>query len=424
MTPAEIYLDHAATSPVTKRARRAWIDATVKYQANPTGSHAAARRARQALDVAREKVALALGAQPGEIVFTSGGSESDNLAITGSLGRYREQFGVMEQCAAVTTVAEHHAVLNPVERSMCAKLVDVDSRGVVKRESLANVLESTPTVAVVSLIAVNNETGSITPLRSLVRLVRRLAPEALLHTDAVQAVKWTDVAADAAKYDLISISGHKIGAPVGIGVLIVRNHVDIEPLIVGGGQERGRRAGTPNVAGAVAFAEAILETVAEREQRIKQVRLLQDQVFTGLSEKLGDRLVISAAERHPSERHTSQASEGHHTSQASEERDPLKRAVQWGHIAAGIAHVCIAGVSSEALLFLIDKAGVRASSASSCASGAQQTSHVLTAMGIPGTLANGALRLSFGYDTTESEIEKALQIILESVKRLDKFNGG
>ncbi len=387
--PAEIYLDHAASTPLRRAAREAWISTTARSHANPTGSHFAARRALQDLDTSREAVAMALGVSPGEIVFTSGGSEADNMAVRGALSR------AGEGALAVCTRAEHHAVLDPVQRSG-GILVDVDERGIVDLGSLREVLRSHNNVAIVSVIAVNNETGSITPLQQVARIVRDEAPGALLHTDAVQAMNWIDLAKAVNGYDLVSLTGHKVGSPVGTGALFVREGVELEPLITGGGQERGRRAGTPDLAGAFSFAIALGELMRLRERQIIDLTRLRDRLIDGLGDRLGDRLVLSAA------------------------RYTRSRA----HIAAGIANVCIAGVQSEALLFLIDEAGVRASAASSCSSGAQDPSHVLAAMGVPRDLARGSLRLSLGHTTVESDVERAVDIIAEAVRRLDIHGGG
>ena len=386
----ETYLDHAASTPLRPAARDAWLAAAERHHANPTGSHLAAREARRALDRAREQAAAALGAETGEIVFTSGGSEADNMAVRGALGARGPE------AVAVTTEAEHHAVHDPVERAG-GVFVGVDERGIVDLAALADVLRSCDgAVAVVSVIAVNNETGSITPLPEVARVVRDIAPGALLHTDAVQAVNWIDVAADTADFDLVSVTGHKIGSPVGTGVLVVRDGVELDPLIVGGGQERGRRAGTPDVAGAVSFAAALTETVAGRDASVERLRVLRDGLIDGLTDRLGDRVVVSAA-------------------RSNGDR---------GHIAAGIANVCIAGVQSEALLFLIDAEGVRASAASSCSSGAQDPSHVLAAMGVPREVALGSLRLSLGHTSDAADVERAVDVIAAAVERLDRFGGG
>ena len=312
------------------------------------------------------------------------------MAVRGALGLQGPE------ALAITTEAEHHAVHDPVERSG-GVLVGVDKRGIVDLAKLEDALRAHDgDVAVVSVIAVNNEIGSITPLPAVARVVRDLAPRALLHTDAVQAVNWIDVAAETADYDLVSVTGHKVGSPVGTGVLVVRDGVELDPLIIGGGQERGRRAGTPDVAGAVSFAAALAETTEQRAESVARLGALRDGLIDGLIDRLGDRVLVSAGN-------------------ANGDRS---------HIAAGIANVCIAGVQSEALLFLIDAAGVRASAASSCSSGAQDPSHVLAAMGVPREVALGSLRLSLGHTTVDSDVDRAIDVIAASVERLDRFGGG
>ena len=410
----EVYLDHAASTPLRLAAREAWLAAAEQHHANPTGSHQAAREARRALDRAREQVAAALGATPGEIVFTSGGSEADNMAVRGALGLRGPE------ALAITTEAEHHAVHDPVERSG-GVLVGVDERGIVDLAKLEDALRAHDgDVAVVSVIAVNNEIGSITPLPAVARVVRDLAPGALLHTDAVQAVNWIDVAAETAEYDLVSVTGHKVGSPVGTGVLVVRDGVELDPLIVGGGQERGRRAGTPDVAGAVSFAAALAETTEQRDESVERLGALRDGLIDGLIDRLGDRVLVSAGNGN-GDRVLVSAGNGNgdrvlvSAGNANGDRS---------HIAAGIANVCIAGVQSEALLFLIDAAGVRASAASSCSSGAQDPSHVLAAMGVPREVALGSLRLSLGHTTVDSDVDRAIEVIATSVERLDRFGGG
>ena len=417
----EIYLDHAASTPLRPEARAAWLAAAAAHQANPTGAHRAARQARRALDEARATVAAALGAEPGEVVFTSGGSEADNLAVRGALGAGRSR----GRSVAVTSAGEHHAVLEPVERSG-GRVVPIDRRGLIDCRALAESLaaavgagvaeaessgirsgsETTAStgngdgsrpggVAVVSVIAVNNEVGSITPLGEVAETVRAAAPGALLHTDAVQAVNWIDVAAETAGYDLVSVTGHKIGGPVGIGALVVRAGAELDPLIVGGGQERGRRAGTPDVAGAAALAAALHAAVSERGDLIADTEARRDRLIDALSERFGNRVTVSAAP------------DGDRS-----------------HLAAGFANVCFEGVQSEALLFLLDEAGVRASAASSCSSGAQDPSHVLAAMGVPRELALGSLRLSLGRTTADSDIDRAVEAIVAAVERLDRCGGG
>jgi cysteine desulfurase len=377
----EIYLDHAASTPLRDEARAAWLAASARHHANPTGSHRAARHARRALDDARDTVAAALGRSPAEVVFTSGGSEADNLAVRGVLGA---RGGI-----AVCSAGEHHAVLEPVEHAG-GVTVPLDRRGRVTPDALREVLDRTDGVSLVSMICVNNETGAVNDLPALIEVVRAAAPEALVHTDAVQAVGWLDVAAHAAGADLVSVTGHKLGGPVGTGALLVRQGITLDPLILGGGQERGRRAGTPDVAGAVAFAVALEATVEARDDEVARLGALRDRLISGLVERCGADAIGPTI-----------AVEGDVVS-----------------VAAGVAHLTVRNVEAEALLFLLDDAGLRASAASSCASGAQDPSHVLAAMGVPREVAQGSLRLSLGHTTTEADIEAALEIIPPAVARL------
>ena len=234
------------------------------------------------------------------------------------------------------------------------RTIGLERDGTVSPDRLAGVLRDTPDVSIVSLIAVNNESGVVNDLPALVEVVRREAPDALVHTDAVQAVQWVDVAEVTADCDLVSVTGHKVGGPVGQGALVVRRGLELEPQILGGGQEQGRRAGTPAVALAASFASALTATVGERDESVTRLTGLRDLLLDGLTASLGDDLSVTAA--------------------PDGDR---------GHLCGGIAHVCVRGVDAEALLFLVDSKGLRASAASSCSSGATQVSHVLAAMGVP-----------------------------------------
>jgi cysteine desulfurase len=340
---------------------------------NPNGSHAVARRARQALEEARDEVASALGCQPGEVVFTGGGTEADNTAVAGAVQRHGGR--------AVCPAAEHHAVLHVVEH-LGGSVVPVDGHGRVDLDGLAAALDED--VAVVSVMAVNNEVGTVQPLGEVAALVRDRAPQALLHTDAVQAFTWRELADEASAFDLLSLSAHKFGGPKGVGVLVQRGGVELEPLLLGGGQERDRRSGTQNVAGILAMAEAMRTTAAERPVLLARVSQLRDQLLDGFARELDG--VVEVVPR--------------------DERVP------------GSAHVCFEGVESEALLFLLDRAGVCASAASACASGAMDPSHVLAAMAVPKELATGAIRFSLGWSSTTDEIDHALEAVPAAVRQL------
>ena len=379
-----IYLDHAASTPLRPEAQAVWLEASARFHANPTGSHRAARAARRALDDARDDVAAALDRPSSEVVFTSGGSEADNMAIRGVLG---ERGGT-----AVCSAGEHHAVLDPVERAG-GVTVGLEADGTVSPDRLADVLRAEASVSVVSIMTVNNETGVINDIPALVEVTRDCAPDAVFHTDAVQAMSWLDLRTHVASADLVSITGHKLGGPVGVGALLMRDGVVLDPLISGGGQERGRRAGTPDVAGAAAFASAITATDAERPEAGRRLGALRDRLVAGLRSQLGDRLMATVLD-------------------------------SGAPVAAGIAHVIVRDVEAEALLFLLDAAGLQASAASSCSSGAQDPSHVLAAMGIDRMVAQGSLRLSLGHTSTEADVDAALAIIPPAVERLTACGGG
>ncbi|MEO0494089.1 MAG: aminotransferase class V-fold PLP-dependent enzyme [Actinomycetota bacterium] len=381
----EIYLDHAASTPLRAEARAAWLDASTQHHANPTGSHRAARAARRALDDARDEVASALARPPAEVVFTSGGSEADNLAVRGVL---HARGGV-----AVCSAGEHHAVLEPVEHAG-GLTVALEADGTVAPDRLAAVLDgAAEPVAVVSIMTINNETGVVNDIPTLVEVTRRHAPDAWFHTDAVQALAWLDLAAHVADTDMVSITGHKFGGPVGTGALFVRHGVELDAQILGGGQERGRRAGTPDVAGAAGFAAAATATVTARAADVERVGALRDRLVAGLRERLGAIVTPTVLDG-------------------------------GADVAAGIAHLVLADVEAEALLFLLDTAGVRASAASSCSSGAQDPSHVLAAMGVDRMVAQGSLRLSLGHTTTDADIDAAVDIIPPAVERLRAHGGG
>ena len=340
--------------------------------ANPSGSHRFARDARRAVDEARDRVAGALGVLPGEVVFTGCGTESDNAAIVGALSNGG---------TAVCTAAEHHAVLHLVEH-LGGRVVRVDGCGQVDLDDLAAALG--PDVAIVSVMAVNNEVGTITDLAAVSRLVRERAPKALLHTDAVQAACWLDLRAITPLVDLMSLSAHKFGGPKGVGVLTVRDGVRLAPLIMGGGQERERRSGTHNVAGIVALAEALCITDADRDRENERLRVLRDRLIDGITSQLDGVL----------------------------ETVPREMKI------AGSAHVCFSGVESEALLYLLDEADVCASAASSSASGAMERSHVLTAMGVEPAWSQGALRMSLGHTSSRDDVDRAIDVIVDAVTTL------
>jgi cysteine desulfurase len=369
------YLDHAATTPMRPEAVEAMLPFLADQYANPSGSHRFAREARKALDEARDEMAELLGCGPGEVIFTGCGTEADNTAVLGTVAR---RGGV-----AVCPAAEHHAVLASVEH-VHGIVVGTDVHGAVDLAELADALARTPDVAVVSVMAVNNEVGTVTHLAAVAEVVRRGAPSAVLHTDAVQAPCWLDLRSITPQVDMLSLSAHKFGGPKGVGVLVARQGVAFAPMVIGGGQERERRSGTHNVAGIAAMTVALRHTDAERPAELVRIAALRDRLVDELQAKL------------PGVRET----------------------VPRAHKVAGSAHVCIDGVENEALLYLLDEAEVCASAASACAAGAMEPSHVLAAMGVPREQAMGALRLTLGRTTTEADVDRGVAAVVAAVERL------
>jgi cysteine desulfurase len=369
-----LYLDHAASTPMRPAAVEAMTPFLTDCFANPSGSHRFARTARRAVDEAREQVAAVLGVLPGEVIFTGCGTESDNQAVTGSVA----QRGGL----AVTSAVEHHAVLDPVLASG-GVAVGVDATGHVDLEELAQVVRSSDAVSVVSVMTVNNEVGTVTDMAAVAEVVRREAPGAWLHTDAVQAACWIDLREVTPLVDMLSLSAHKFGGPKGVGVLVARSGASPAPIIRGGGQERERRSGTSNVAGIVATAVALAETDAERGAEAARVGALRARLVQSISSSV----------------------DAHET-------------VPGSACVPGVVHLCFEGIENEALLFLLDTEGVCASAASACASGAMEPSHVLAAMGVPRGIAGGALRLSLGHTSTEEEVDAAARAVVSSVARL------
>lgn len=368
-----VYLDHAATTPLRPEALAAMLPYLSEGYGNPFGVHSVSRRAKAAIESARDVMATALGADPGDVVFTSGGTESINTAIAGALSATGG--------SAVLSAVEHAAAFGACPPSRM-RVVPVDHEGRVDLEALADLLGDD--VAVVSVMLANNEIGTVQPLGEVAQLVRRKAPRALLHTDAVHAFSWLDVADMASGADLVSVSAHKFGGPKGVGALVVRSRARVEPLLRGGPQERGRRAGTHNVAGIAGMAAAAEVTIGTRARRVEEVGRLRDELADGLL------ATVEGA------------------------RETVSRRAK----VAGSCHMTFPGVESEALLVLLDDAGVCASAGSACASGAIEPSHVLRAVGMDDEEASTAVRFSFGWSSSADDVEAALAVVPKAVAEL------
>jgi cysteine desulfurase len=376
------YLDHAASTPVPPEVRAAMEPILAEAFGNPSGIHSVARRAKTALEEAREEIAAALGCRPGEVVVTGGGSEADNLAVIGA-ARVAAREGRGRR--VVMSSIEHKAVSEAAHRlepeGFEVREVRVGPDGILDLDDLAAALEAP--VALVSVMLVNNEVGTIQPFADVADLVRAKAPGARLHTDAVQAVQWLDVATAVAPADLVSVSAHKFGGPKGVGALVVREGVEVEAQLVGGGQERGLRSGTVDVAGAVGLATALRITAARRATDVARIGGLRDRLAAGLTAVPG---VVPTGDR--------------------------TRAVAGNH------HVRVEGVAAELLLVALDRGGVCAAAGSSCASGALEPSPVLAAMGMPRDAAREAVRFSLGYASTDADIDRAVDVVPKAIALL------
>ncbi|MGZ0184663.1 MAG: cysteine desulfurase family protein [Acidimicrobiales bacterium] len=375
-----VYLDHAASTPARPEVVEAMLPWLAEHPGNPSGSHAVARSARRAIDDARDLVAALVGAQPGEVVFTSGGTEADNLAVDGVV----RSTGCLPVCSAV----EHPAVLAPVADAG-GIVVSTDEGGRIDLGALAEVLSSVDGIGLVSVMLANNETGVVNDLESVAALLAEAAPDAVLHTDAVQAVAWMDLTEACRSAGLVSLTGHKFGGPKGAGALVVRSGVPLAPVLRGGGQERERRSGTQNVPAIVGLGEAARLVMADRSATLKRVGALRDRLEAGL---------LAAV------------SGSHTTVPVGTPRTPA------------VAHLWFDGIESESLLFLMERDGISASAGSSCASGAQEPSHVLAAMGVGRGSALGSLRLSLGHASDDGDVDHALAVIPSAVSRLRRHD--
>jgi cysteine desulfurase len=380
----QYYFDHAASAP----RRDAVTEAMSRWQhgvvGNPSGSHRAAREARRAVEEARDEVAAFAGAKPGGVVFTGGGTESCHLALAGVTNHHRRTH---ERTELVVSKIEHHAVLDTaamLERdfeSVRVHYVDVDAEGVVDLDALSAALSAD--TALVSVMAVNNETGVRQPLDGVSSVVHAHPGAKVTHTDAVAAAPWLDLAVVTGSIDMVTICAHKLGGPVNSGALIVRNDVAFEGVVPGGGQERGHRGGTVDVAAAVGLAVALRETARERSEATDRVLDYQEKLSSALAYLPGCRVTASDAARVP-----------------------------------GTVHATFAGLASDELLFLLDQAGVCASAAASCSSGAATQSHVLEAMGVSPECARGSVRFSMGGETTADEVDALIGFVSTVVYRL------
>ncbi len=378
------YLDHAATTALRPEVAAAMASVHERQLGNPTGSHPPAQRARALLEDARDEVAAYLGRDPGEIVFTSGGTEAANLAVLGTAeAALRARGDAVVLASAVEHPAVRESAKAAAQMGVDVRELPVERSGLIDGDALDRTLSSRCTV--VAVMTANNETGVIQPLADVLESVRRRAPAAVVFTDAVQAAPFLDLTEVAAGVDMVGLSAHKFGGPVGTGALAVSSRVTLAPRLYGGGQERERRSGTPDVAGAVGMATALQLVTKERAAANVRVAEFRDRLAEGL---------LAAV---PWARRTV----------------PAGVPVLPGHL-----HLCLPGVDREELLVALGGHGICVSGGSSCASGALEPSHVLAAMGVDRDLAVGAVRFSLGYETTQEDVDRALAVVPGVAARL------
>ena len=380
-----VYLDHAGTTPLDSKVLEAMVPYFTQHFGNPSSLHSVGQEARYALDEARERVAGVLNCRPREIVFTAGGTESDNAAIHGVATALHETGNHI-----VTSSVEHHAVLHACQylesQGFEVTYLSVDADGMVQPEAVYNAINERTTL--VSIMYGNNEIGTINPISYIAKSVKKRAEELsrtiVFHTDAVQAAGYLSLDVAELGVDLLSLSGHKFHGPKGTGVLYMKRGSPYLPLIHGGGQERDRRSGTENIPGIIGLSLALEAADTVREETSQRCATLRDRIIDSVLQQIpGSRLNGHATQRLPNN-----------------------------------ANFSFTGVEGEPILLGLDMARIAASSGSACSSGSLEPSHVLLALGQSAEIARGSLRLTLGRDNTEDEVEYLLGVLVDLVQRL------
>jgi len=376
-----VYLDHSATTPVRKEVADLVLSYMTTNYGNPSSIHSFGREAKKALENAREQVAGLIGANADEIIFTSGGTEADNLAIIGAAFANQKKGKHL-----ITSAIEHHAVLDSFKylekQGFEVTYIPVDEYGLVNPDDVIKAI-SKQTI-LISIMHVNNEVGTIQPIKEIAEMVKSKSQDIIIHTDAVQSAGKIPVDVNELKVDLLTASSHKIYGPKGVGCLYVRKGTRIEPRFFGGGQERKRRPGTENLPGIVGFGKAAELAKQELKQEMEKLSELRDMLIDGILKTIPDVKVNGDRKR----------------------RIP------------GNVNISVRYVEGEALLLSLDMKGIAASSGSACTSGSLDPSHVLLAMGIPHEVAHGSLRMTLGRDNTKEDIQYVLDTLPEIVNRL------
>lgn len=378
-----VYLDHAATTPMVPAAVEA-MTAHLADVGNASSLHASGRRARRVVEESRETIAQALGCRPGEVVFTSGGTESDNLAVKGLYWSRRSADPARRRILA--SAVEHHAVLDPLQwlvehEDADLELLPVDDVGRLDTDTLAASIARDPaTVALVSVMWANNEVGTIQPIAEVVALAAEHGIP--VHTDAVQALGAVPVDFAASGVDAMSISGHKVGGPLGVGALVVRREIELTALVHGGGQERDVRSGTLDVPAVAGFAAAVEVAVKEQADNASRLTALRHRLVDAVRRAVPDAVLNGSEDRLP-----------------------------------GNVHFSFPGCEGDSLLMLLDARGIECSTGSACSAGVPQPSHVLLAMGRDPDVARSSLRFSLGHTSTEADIDAVADALGPCVER-------
>ena len=379
----KIYLDHAATTPVRPEVLEEILPYFTEYYGNASGIYGVAKESKKALEHAREQVAHAIGARKDEIIFTAGGSESDNMALRGVAEALAEKGKHI-----ITTQIEHHAILHTCayleKKGFRVTYLPVDEMGKVDPAAVEAAI--CPDTILISIMFANNEIGTIEPIAQIGAIAKK--HRVLFHTDAVQAVGHVKIDVEAMQIDLLSMSGHKLGAPKGIGALYIRKGTPIRSLLYGGGQEFGKRAGTENIPGIVGLGKAIEIADTTMEETLPKLTAMRDRLMNGILERVPDcRVNGDRVDRLP-----------------------------------GNVNISFIGIEGESLLLLLDALGIAASSGSACTSGSLDPSHVLLAIGLPHEVAHGSLRMTLDYDNTDEEIDYVLEKLPGIVERLRQMS--
>jgi len=375
----KIYLDYAATTPCHPEVIEEMLPFFNQIYGNPSSVYQLAQKAKGAIEEAREKVARLLNAEPEEIIFTSGGTEADNMAIKGVAFANKKRGNHI-----ITSKIEHHAVINTCKwlekQGLKVTYISVDKFGVIDLDELRKSL--TDKTILISIMHANNEVGTIEPIQEIAKIARERG--IYFHTDAVQTAGKVPIDVKESGIDMLSLSGHKLYGPKGIGALYVRKGVKISPLIHGGHHERNRRAGTENVPGIVGLGKACEIASKEMANEEKRLRELRDKLYKGLNERIDD-IILNG---HPQ------------------------------HRLPGILNICVKYVEGESMLINLDLEGICVSSGSACTSGSLEPSHVLLAMGVPAEVAHGSLRFSLGRNTTQKDIDRVISVLPSIVEKL------